>query len=671
MALELNSLLHNRYRILEKLGSGGMGTVFRGQDESLGVEVAIKENLTVSPEAERQFRREAKILASLQHPHLPRVTDYFIIPDQGQYLVMDFIEGKDARLLVKEAGGPLPEEDVLRWAGQITDALAYMHSRQPPVIHRDIKPGNIKIDSSGNATLVDFGLAKEYDPLKSTTLGARALTPGFAPPEQYGHGRTDVRTDIFSLAATLYALLTGKPPADGLQRAMGQDELEPMLSLNPDVSPTVAEAIERALSTTPDERYADVKSFAQALDVGRKPEKEAPAPTVIQPEPPAPTKLHQAEPELEPAHQTAKTDRRRPPMFLIGLIALIVVIAGGIFLFRSGILDTPSTSPSLEKTATETSAAPAVVEQSPTSQIAAAQPSPTTPALPSPTPPPPVSPTPAATPIGGGGGKIAFVSERTGLPQIFLMNIEGEDETQLTTIPDGACQPSWSPDGARLLFVSPCRKKDSSYPNGAIYVMNADGSNVQLHISFMGGVYDPDWSSEGILYTYFTSNRPGIWFAQSDGSGSKELSMSNAHDRQPSWSPGGDRIAYMNTSRTGSKTVFWMYSDGTFDGPNPDQVTRDVRADYPDWSPSGDLVAYVANQHIYVIKWDAVGYNASKLTIKAPNDGPDWSPDGGWIVFESWRDSANHDIYRMTLNGGQQTRLTEEEAWEYQPAWQP
>ncbi|MEE8569051.1 MAG: serine/threonine-protein kinase, partial [Anaerolineales bacterium] len=265
MTLENNSLLHNRYRILDKLGCGGMGAVYRGRDERLGVDVAIKENLFISPEAERQFKREATLLALLRHPNLPRVTDHFIIPEEGQYLVMDHIPGDDARQLLERQGGPLPEADVLRWMGEILEAVNHLHTQPQPIIHRDIKPGNIKITPEGQAVLVDFGLAKVYDTRRSTTIGARAFTPGFAPPEQYGQGRTDVRTDIYSLGATFYNLLTNILPADSLGRAMGQQRLVPILELNPSISPHVVDAIERATAIKPGDRFATVQGFSDAL----------------------------------------------------------------------------------------------------------------------------------------------------------------------------------------------------------------------------------------------------------------------------------------------------------------------------------------------------------------------------------------------------------------------
>jgi TolB protein len=130
-------------------------------------------------------------------------------------------------------------------------------------------------------------------------------------------------------------------------------------------------------------------------------------------------------------------------------------------------------------------------------------------------------------------------------------------------------------------------------------------------------------------------------------------------------------MALLNTSRAGSDTVFWIFSDGTFNGSNPDQVTRSQLADAPDWSPLGDLIAYMVDPHIWIVSWDAVGFGAVKLTTQGPNDDPDWSPDGQWITFETWRDAANHDIYIMTANGARPTRLTSDAAREFQPAWRP
>ena len=265
MPLLNQSLLYRRYRILAELGRGGMGAVYQAHDENLGVEVAIKENLFVSPEFAQQFRREATLLASLRHPSLPRVTDHFVIADQGQYLVMDFIAGDDARQRLKQQNGPLAEADVLRWARDILDALIYLHGRPQPVIHRDIKPGNIKLTPEGRAVLVDFGLAKVHDDTQATAAGAKGLSPGYSPPEQYGAGRTDGRSDLYALGASLYALLAGQPPPDSLERALGQQALVPLRLINPAVSAETAAAIERALAIKPEVRFPNAAAFLAAI----------------------------------------------------------------------------------------------------------------------------------------------------------------------------------------------------------------------------------------------------------------------------------------------------------------------------------------------------------------------------------------------------------------------
>jgi eukaryotic-like serine/threonine-protein kinase len=227
MTLDRGTLLNGRYKIVDILGQGGMASIYRAIDENLNLEVAVKENLFTTDDYARQFRLEAVILASLRHPNMPRVTDHFVIQDQGQYLVMDYIEGEDLRQRLDRIG-ILPDEEVIVIGVAITEALVYLHSRTPPVFHRDIKPGNVKINPHGQIYLVDFGLAKVENEGQLTTTGARAMTPGYSPPEQYGTARTDHRTDIYSLGATLYSALTDSLPEDGLARAMDQVGLTPI-----------------------------------------------------------------------------------------------------------------------------------------------------------------------------------------------------------------------------------------------------------------------------------------------------------------------------------------------------------------------------------------------------------------------------------------------------------
>jgi len=264
MPLETGILLNNRYRIVKLLGQGGFGAVYRAWDVNLSGPCAIKENFDTSPAAQNQFLREASILYNLRHPNLPKVTDHFSVPGQGQYLVMEYIEGQDLQEKIDQAGGPLPEAQVLPWIIQVCDALNYLHHRTPPIIHRDIKPANVRITPDGTVYLVDFGIAKLYDPERKTTLGARAVTPGYSPFEQYGQKPTDARTDVYALGATLYAALTGRSPIESIER-IGGATLPPPRTLNPGISPQVEAAILQAMSLMPEQRYQRVGNLKEAL----------------------------------------------------------------------------------------------------------------------------------------------------------------------------------------------------------------------------------------------------------------------------------------------------------------------------------------------------------------------------------------------------------------------
>lgn len=696
MPLQPDSLLNGRYRIHSELARGGMGAVYHGHDENLGIEVAIKENLIVGLEFERQFRREASLLAGLRHAHLPRVTDHFVISGQGQYLVMDFVAGEDVRQRLERQGGPLAEADVVRWARELLDALSYLHTRTQPIIHRDIKPGNIKITPDGRAVLVDFGLAKVYEAgSATTTVGAKALTPGFAPPEQYGTARTDSRTDLYSLAATLYAMLTNRVPADGFERAVGQTTLVPIRQLNPSVAQHVAAAIEKALGVRPDERFNTASEFSAALITPLAGAVDVPTATIARPNAPTPTVP--TRPAPEPVTQPTRPMRWALPVFAV---VILVLGAGGVGLWATGMLDPLLRQVGFVAQPTATATQAIVIADVPTgtpsplpptaSPTFTEEPQATSTLAPSETPAPtdtlpptviPFTETPSPTPMGGGQGQIAFASNRNGLPQIFIMDIDGNNQVQITDIADGACQPAWSPDGARLVFVSPCTRKQDLYNNAAIYIVNVpakpDGLlSASPFITRVGGNFDPDWSEAGVAFTFTGGDRAQIYVADANGQNAQVLSEPRSADTQPSWAQGGAKLAFRNGTRSGRSTIYWMNQDGSFDGSIPTQITRELspcnnEASSPAWAPDGAFVAYVVNQHICVVAWDAKGFNPKQITNKSPNADPAWSPDSQWLVFESWRDAAKHEIYVMNAAGGAVTRLTNNDADEFQPAWRP
>lgn len=691
MPLEPQSLLQNRYRILAELGRGGMGAVYHAHDENLSVDVAIKENLVTLPESERQFKREASLLASLRHTNLPRVIDHFVIPGQGQYLVMDFIPGDDARHIV-ETRGPVPEAEVVAWGQQILGALAYLHQRPQPVVHRDIKPGNIKITPDGRAVLVDFGLAKQHDTTQQTTTGAKSLTPGFAPPEQYGVGRTEPRTDIYALGATLYNLLTGEMPADSLERAMGTATLRSVRDFNPAISERTAQAIEKALAVRPDERFATAAEFSAALpsrEATLRPQAEA----TVRPTPAAEATVRPgARPGASPAAATpaARPANLLPGALIGGGLVLAMLVGGG--LWAGGAFTPPPTSTStLPLSVTPPLPTVPVVIASPTTSLASptlAVASPTvTPlaatATPAPTltPTEAVSPTPAPTSIGGGAGEIAFVSEREGAPQIYLMEADGSNVRRLTNRPDGACQPAWSPDGQTLLFISPCAGRQETYPGAVIFRANADGSDQRQLVTLLGGAFDPEWSPFGLVVTYLRPGRstPQLHYVDPVNAGDRStlLSEGQSNDRHGTWSPDGTRLAFSNLSRTGRPTIFWMTlsGEGAALSANVNArnvLSRDVDATRPRFAPNGSTLAFVGNGQIYVIPADAVGgFGALALTTTGLNDWPTWSPDGQFIAYDSGLSSRARDIVRMTARGLLPTPLTTDPAADYQPAWRP
>ncbi len=268
MLLAKGAVLGNRYRIDALLGSGGMGAVYRAWDLRLDRHVAIKENAQASPESARQFEREAKMMARLRHPNLPTVSDHFVAPGGAQYLVMDYIAGEDLGQVLQRQG-PLGESQAIALIEQVCDALTYLHNQRPPIIHRDIKPANIKITPEAGGTskvyLVDFGIAKVGDAQAKTAVGALGVTKGFSPPEQYGEGGTDARSDVYALGATLYALLTGHTPPDSVRRAIQAVVLPSPRSLRSDISPRVASAIEAALETGPTNRPQTIAAFRALL----------------------------------------------------------------------------------------------------------------------------------------------------------------------------------------------------------------------------------------------------------------------------------------------------------------------------------------------------------------------------------------------------------------------
>ena len=272
--IESGTLLQERYLIEKQIGEGGMGAVYAAIDQRFGSQVAIKETFYKDDELGEAFEREAHLLNSLHHPALPHVSDYFA-ENNGYFLVMQFIEGEDLFEIIKR-DGRFPVKAVLRWTDSLLDALNYLHSQEMPIIHRDIKPQNLKISTRGDIILLDFGLAKLNSEDSSVEKSIFGYSRKYSPLEQIQGTGTDARSDIFSLAATAYHLLTGKPPIEVIARASeiihgNPDPLRLASDFNSEIPIGVAQVLNTALALNVAKRFASAKEMRQALDYAVNP----------------------------------------------------------------------------------------------------------------------------------------------------------------------------------------------------------------------------------------------------------------------------------------------------------------------------------------------------------------------------------------------------------------
>lgn len=705
MTLERGTLLHKRYRIVEILGQGGMGSVYRAVDENLGVDIALKENLFTTDEYSRQFRLEAVILANLRHPNLPRVSDHFVVGEQGQYLVMDYIEGEDLRQRMERVG-TIGEDEVISIGAAMCDALSYLHSRKPPILHRDLKPGNVKITPDGHIFLVDFGLAKVVQGSQATTTGARAMTPGYSPPEQYGTARTDPRTDIYSLGATLYAALTGIIPEDGLARAMDNAQLTPLRKRNPKVSKRLSTVIEKAMAIDPAERYQTADEFQRALLASKSKTQQltgnyvvAPPPPEAEGEAPPPDKPKSRPPAGGPPYPAEDNGEDKPftpqkrkrsvgcfPRFLLLVLLIAAAYLTWNFMpgareqvdaWMSGMRGVTATQRATESlTPTELVEATPTVTNEPTATF-----TPSATATPDYTPTPTFTLTPAPTLIGGGFGQFAFASDRSGIPQIYISSIETGKPVLITNMPDGACQPAWSPDGKRLVFTSPCENRDAKFTDSTLYIVDADGSNLAPLLAEPGGDFDAAWSPDGtrIAFASWRTGRPSIYsynVATSEVTLLVESTGVFMESRNPVWSPLNNQILYVvkkfnvyeiwSMTDTGKGQTQLVYSGGDY---------YDL---YPAWAPDGESILFsqrsVGPSTIWLMQFvmeERQLDDGSRFNIgPTPIEKTQYSPDGLWLIFETLADN-NRDIYIMTLDGATVIRLTIDPGMDFDPAWRP
>lgn len=655
MALSQGFLLNNRYRIVRQLGQGGFGAVYQAYDTSLEVQCAVKENTSDAEFSSRQFFREATLLAQLRHPNLPRVTDYFSMPGQGQYLVMDYIEGQDLQAMLSQHPRGLPKEQVLPWIAQVCDALQYLHSQTPPVVHRDIKPANIKITSKGQAVLVDFGIAKIYQPGTSTTIGAKALTPGFSPPEQYGAGgRTDPRSDIYALGATLYMLLTGKAPVESVERIVGHNLPAPR-AINPSIPQNLNDAILKALAMDPAHRFQTIAPFAQAISSFRTaprtagPSQTASGNTTIveppssmtevdrgrpsKPRGPYPTGTGSQYPEvLSPSIPITQPGGRLPMWAIWGCGGLSILLG----LVCMGILIAAAASgriPALAFLSGEPTQAPGIT------QVANN---------------PPPEPTDTGRPTTAAEPAID-----TPIPQ-------PQDEPDITNSPTETLRPSdtatLQPSSTATSYVEPL----IVYANGDvgssdIYIAKADGSDPECIACRSCDESEPHWSPDGqsILYQSDCDGTYDIWRVDLNGGSPEALvHWTDSDEREADWSPDGRQIVFRVNSKGADRNSNGQIMTLTLSSGSSASLGFEGRA--PVYSPDGRYLAYMSDVsgRWQIHLFDLRSYETSQLTDCSVNcRWPAWSPDSQYIVYNitSSDDPAvgtANGIFYISVNGG-------------------
>ena len=678
-------IVQERYAVVRPLGSGGFGAVFLATDSRLGNrQIALKYFATAhmrpdeAAQAAQLFQSEAHTLANLNHPNLTPVLDYFDVSD-GWVLVMAYVPGDSLATLQKRLNGPFGEHQVIDWAIELCTVLDYLHRQRPPLVFRDLKPSNIMRTPDGKLMLIDFGIVrtfKEGQHQDTVQMG----TPGYAPPEQYG-GQTEPRSDLYSLGATMYVLLTGERLTGGLL-------IPSVRERSPDVSPALDDLVRRMTALRPQERpasalavrseleqiRADSSSGAfvanpfAAADAAVSPQPNAfrstsdeptrvnpalparpTAPPVYQPQAApvqnyvqsapqtgqnyaqsAPPAQNYAQPAQIPAAPIAAARRGNGRWGLVALLVLLLGGAGAAYALRDRVFGgadvgvataLPAAPDALLGTLIVTSRDNA--DSGPYSLLEI----PLQDGIPR-----SVVPNHDDTAIADrrrSDGRIVYshgvVFEGKLIEQIFSINADGSDERQLSSGGSLSRAPRWSPDGKRIAFES---TRDVSGDNPRdIYIMNADGSNVQRITAEAGWQGGPAWSPDGTQLVFHSKTGERYELALLKLASGEQFTLAAV--------PGED--------------TFW-----------------------PDWSPDGGTVAFMTGSGdstaIYTVA--AGGGTPRKLTNlgAGTNRWPRWSPDGRYLAFESQRNNR-WQVYIQTLADGSVRKISDGTRNDRWPNW--
>lgn len=621
------TLIQQRYRIERLVGTGGFARVYLAHDERLGRPVALKELFATGLDTHDQaasfrlFEHEARMLAGLSHPGLAKIWDYFPFDDRA-YLVMEYVPGATLRDLVLEHAGSLPGPLVLACGLQLCDVLEYLHTRTPPVIFRDLKPGNVMVVLEVGETLatvtpdrlalklIDFGIARLFKPEQSSDT-IIVGTPGYASPEQYGPSQTDARSDIFSLGATLHHLASGTPPTGLI--------LAPLLDVAPNAPPALARIIARATALNPGERYPTIDAMRRDLRAVK----------AAQPGAPEPVRAPRITVPLLPPTRAPAPPASAPPVLLVvlALVLLGAVVIGAIAVRALGRGSGTASTAVATAPPSATQIATFALLSGATGQLVYSQ-------CPEDVQSCDVYTTDVAGQaqralVGGGNNTAAALAPDgkqlavTKNVVIWLGPLSNPLARQISPTGVPARYPAFSPDGRSLAFVAvvggDTRLAVASLASGEVRYLDENPAQI-------GWV---TWANQGL--TYAAATRAGapqdIYLLGGDGTARNLTNTPNVEEDFPAWSPNGRQL------------LFTASVPGKLDG-----------------------------RQIY--RMNADGSERTQLTSSAgPHTNAAWSPEGNWIAYVSRAGGGRFQIWAMHPDGRDQHQLSSQDNSKFYLSW--